>query len=88
MLGKCADRFRLCGIADLRTSPSPHVRKHVAKALRRLEAWNLLDEMAKLYPNDAKLQWFANAPLSRPSFPARLSRYVATVNDSHAGGAC
>jgi hypothetical protein len=61
------------------------VRKHVAKALRRVEAWSRLDEMANAYPDDAAIQWFAKAPLTHRPFRERLSRYVQSVDDSHAG---
>ncbi|MCI0333445.1 MAG: hypothetical protein L0228_09500 [Planctomycetes bacterium] len=85
LLGKCADRFRHYGLQQFRHHPSPQIRKHVAKALRRVEAWSLLDEMARAYPDDAKIQWFAKAPVTQRPFPERLSNYVRSVDDSHAG---
>lgn len=85
LLGKCADRFRLYGIAGRCDDPSPKVRKQVAKALRRTEAWSVLEKMARAYPNDEKVQWFAKAELRHRPFPERLSSFVRSVDDSHAG---
>ena len=84
LLSQAADRFRLRGISDFCYDPSPQVRKHVAKALRRLEAWWLLQEMARAFPDDATVQWFAHAPLSHRPFPDRLRNFVRNVDDSHA----
>jgi hypothetical protein len=46
LLSKHADRFRLHRLDEYADDPSPEVRRHVAKALRRLEAWAQLREMA------------------------------------------
>ncbi len=85
LISKCADRFHLYGISEFRRDMSPNLRKHVAKALRRLQAWPLLEEMAALYPEDAKVQWFATAHITHRPFADRLSNYVQSVDDSHAG---
>jgi len=82
---ECADRFRLCGLGSLRHDESPQVRKSVAKALRRLEAWSHLTEMAGNYPDDAKVQRFASAAKRRRPFPDRLKSYKLNIDDSHAG---
>jgi hypothetical protein len=83
--GECADRFRLCGLGSLRHHKSPRVRRSVAKALRRLEAWSLLNEMAATYPDDEKVQWFATAATLRRPFPDRLKNYKLNIDSSHAG---
>ncbi len=83
--GKCADRFRLYGLSAFCHYQSPTVRKHVAKALRRLEAWSLLDEMAAAFPDDEKIRWFASAPTSHGPFEKRLKNFKRNVDDSHAG---
>jgi hypothetical protein len=41
--------------------------------------------MATLYPQDATIQYFANSPVTHRPFAERLSNYVASVDDSHAG---
>ena len=64
--------FGCTGWPAIAYDPSPQIRKHVAKALRRLEAWSLLDEMAAAYPDDDKIQWFANAPTTHRPFAERL----------------
>jgi hypothetical protein len=84
LLSQCADRFRLRGITDYRDDPSPQVRKHVAKALRRLEAWYLLDEMARLDRDNKTIQWFARAPNNYRPFDERLASFVRTLDDSYA----
>jgi hypothetical protein len=83
--GKCANRFRLYGLSGFCYYRSPMVRKHVAKALRRLEAWSLLDEMAAAFPDDERIRWFANAPISHGPFAERLANFKRNVDDSHAG---
>jgi hypothetical protein len=83
--GKCADRFRLYGLSAFCYDGSPIVRKHVAKALRRLEAWSLLDEMAAAFPDDERIRWFATAPISHGPFAERLANFKRNVDDSHAG---
>jgi hypothetical protein len=87
LLSKVADRCRLMSIDEYTTDPSLSVRRHVAKALRRLEAWRLLDEMAKHNPDDARIQWFAFAPTRKRAFPERLRNFTANVNRSHAAEA-
>jgi hypothetical protein len=81
---QCADRFRLYGLSAFCNDQSPLVRRHVAKALRRLEAWALLDEMAAACPDDARIQWFAHAHTTRRPFPDRLENFTRNVDDSHA----
>jgi hypothetical protein len=77
----------LYGLPPFRFDPSPQIRKHVAKALRRAEAWVLLDDMARAFPSDAKVQWFAcaNLPASKRSFAERLHNFAQHVDDSHVG---
>ncbi|HEY3393963.1 MAG TPA: hypothetical protein VGK58_14720 [Lacipirellulaceae bacterium] len=83
--GKCADRFRLYGLSAFCYDRSPMVRKHLAKALWRIEAWSLLDEMVRAFPDDEKIRWFANAPISHGPFEERLAVFKRNVDDSHAG---
>lgn len=76
LLSRVANRFQLCGIQHFRHDPSPAVRKHVAKALRRLEAWQWLDEMARAHPDDRFTQWCAGAPRVAARFSIRLQRFI------------
>jgi hypothetical protein len=83
LLSQTADRFRLRGISAFCDDPSPQVRKHVAKALRRLEAWKLLEDIARANRDSRPIQWFAHAPLIHRPFRERLEHFVTTVDDSH-----
>jgi hypothetical protein len=84
LIGKCVDRFRLYGLAGLWNDPSPVVRRQVAKALRRAEAWSQLAEMARAYPDDDRIVWYATAPPTHRPFAQRLTNYVGSIDDSHA----
>jgi hypothetical protein len=85
LVGEFSDRRHLYELKTFRHDPSPQIRRHVAKALRRLEAWSYLREMAAADPDDARIQWFAKAPTTHAPFAERLNRYTRCVDDSHAG---
>ena len=85
LVGEFSDRSRLYELKTCRHDPSPQIRRHVAKALRRLEAWSYLRDMAAAYPGDARIQWFATAPTTHAPFAERLRNYKRSVDDSHAG---
>jgi hypothetical protein len=80
LMSRCTHRFHLYEIKEFCNDPSPHVRRHLAKALRKLEAWKLLEGMAATYPGNSAIQWFANAPTSRRSYAERLARYVENID--------
>jgi len=82
LIGKSTDRFRQYDLKAFAHYPSPQVRRHVAKALRRLEAWAVLRQMAASYPDDQKIQWFALAPTVRRSFHERLQNFQRHVDGS------
>lgn len=82
LLGRCASRFKLRGIENCTLDCDPATRKQVAKALKRLEAADRLQEMAAAWPHDAWVQRYARRVVAPPSpFAERLARYVA-----HTGG--
>jgi hypothetical protein len=82
---RCANRFRLHGMTSYCRHPSPQVRRHVAKSLRRLEAWSHLQMMAVENPDDPKIQWFATTPTVHRSFASRLTSFTRQLDSSHAG---
>jgi hypothetical protein len=84
LTSQLANRTRLFDIEEYCDDPSPVVRKHVAKALRKLEAWPLLGKMLTADPDDAKLHWFASAPIRQRPFSESLEKYSQTVDQSHA----
>jgi hypothetical protein len=84
LLSKHANRFFLLGINEHCDDISPVVRKHVAKALRRLEAWALLKKMAARHPQDERLRWFATAPTTKRPFSERLRDFRTGIDASHA----
>jgi len=85
LLGEFSDRRHLHELKTFRHDPSPQIRRHVAKALRRLEAWSYLRDMAAANRDDARIQWFATAPTTHAPFARRLENYKRCVDDSHAG---
>jgi hypothetical protein len=85
LIGRQVDRFRLWGLNHDWLHPSAQVRWQVAKALRRAEAWRLLEEMARRDPHNERLQIVALSPGQRRPFRERLRAYKRDVDDSHAG---
>ncbi|HEX2474513.1 MAG TPA: hypothetical protein VHK01_07205 [Lacipirellulaceae bacterium] len=85
MIGQCAARLHLPGIDDYCFHPDPQIRRHVAKALRRLEAWALLEMMSGAYFHDPVIQRYAKT-ITEPHrpFTERLARFKRLVDDSHA----
>jgi hypothetical protein len=82
LLSKHASRFFLLGIDEHCNDINPAVRKQVAKALRRLEAWPPLKKMAARHPEDERLQWFATAPTTKRPFSERLQNFRTGVDAS------
>jgi len=87
LLSRFADRCRLFGIDDYIHDASPSVRKHVAKALRRLQAWQHLEVMAAENPADAAINWYAKTPYLKRQFSERLRNYSVNVDQSRAAEA-
>ena len=85
LVGEYSDRKHLYELKTFRHDPSPQIRRHVAKALRQLEAWSFLREMAVANRDDARIQWFAGAPTPHAPFAKRLENFKRCVDDSHAG---
>jgi hypothetical protein len=87
LIGQCGARCRLFDIIEFGNHPNPVVRRHVAKALRRLEAWSRVSAMAKANPHDPRIVWYARAPLAKRPFGERLKNFAQHVDDSHAAEA-
>jgi hypothetical protein len=85
LLGRCGNRYHSYPLSEICRDQPTQTRKHLAKALRRLEEWWLLEELAKLYPYDKRLQRLAMSAISRRPFRERLTQYARSVDDSHAG---
>jgi hypothetical protein len=85
LVGRFSDRMHLYELKKFRYDPSPQVRRHVARALRRLEAWKFLQDMAERNPDDARIQWYATAGTTHGPFELRLRKFALNVDDSHAG---
>lgn len=84
LLSKHANRFLLLGIETTQSDYSPLVRKRTARALRKLEARELLAEMASEYPEDEALQWYATFTANPKTHRERLEKYVASVRSPDA----
>jgi len=87
LLSRHASRFFLFGIQRSSDDDSPMVRKHVAKALRQLEARELLIAMATQNPDDRAITWFATFTANHNSFRDRLERFFHTTDDSNRSAA-
>jgi hypothetical protein len=87
LLGRTADRFRLYGLEEFAYSRSPLARRHAARALRRLEAWPHLESIARRYPNDRRLQWYARASIIKRPHAERLRNFAGHVDATHAAAA-
>lgn len=84
LFGKCTNRYQLYELTHRIHDPSAQMRRHIARALRRLEAWELLREMAQASPADATIQWIANKASGRRAFVERLKDFTLNVDNSHA----
>lgn len=84
LLSRHANRFVLLGIEERRDDFSPMVRKRVARALRRLEARELLAEMADAYPEDVAVQWYAHFQPNPKTYSQRLENFVNSVGRNQA----
>jgi hypothetical protein len=87
LLGRCADSCRLYDLPDFARDASPVVRRHAARALRRLEAWSQLEDVARLFPNDRRLQWYAYATIIKRPHSERLRSFTQFVDASNAAAA-
>lgn len=76
LLSRSTSRCHLLGISDHKDSTDRSLRKHVAKALRSLEARPQLLEMAQSWPDDPWVQRFARDRVPR-LFNKRLARFTA-----------
>jgi hypothetical protein len=85
LIGKCCDRFHSYPISEICRHQSAQYRKHIAKALKRLEEWWMLEDFARLYPDDATVQRIAAPTTTHRPFRQRLLQYSRLVDDSHAG---
>jgi hypothetical protein len=84
LMSRFSDRMHLYEIKTFRDDVSPNIRRHVAKALRRLEAWPSLRDMADANRGDSRIQWYATAPTAHLPFAKRLQRFTFNIDDSHA----
>jgi hypothetical protein len=82
LIGRFSDRMHLYELKTFRHDPSPHVRTHVAKALRRLEAWSLLQEMSQADPDDDRIRWYATSSTTHRPFAERLKNFTSNIDVS------
>jgi len=87
LLSKHANRIILLGLDKRYWDPSPQVRKHLAKALRRLEAWQILEKMVAEHPNDTKVSWFARSTPNQKNYRDRLANYSSGIDQTHRAAA-
>jgi len=87
LIGRCSERFHSYPLSKFCCRQSSQSRKHLAKALRRLQERWLLENLAGLYPEDTRLQRIATDVFRFRSFRERLAAYASGVDDSQAGEA-
>jgi hypothetical protein len=87
LLGRMATRTEHFGLFERALDSPPAGRRHAARALRRIEAWEKLRTLAQLNPDDAKIAWYAHAPTTKRDFGQRLRNFAAHVDGSHASDA-
>lgn len=84
LLGRRALRIDHLGLFEYALNASPAGRRHAARALRRVEAWEKLRTLAKLSPDDPKIRWYAYTPVAKRNFDERLRNFAEHVDHSHA----
>jgi hypothetical protein len=87
LLGRSASPFQLYSLPEFALHDSPAVRRHAARALRRLEAWSQLAEAARRFPQDKRLQWYAHASIVKRPYDERLRNFAQYVDSSNAAAA-
>jgi hypothetical protein len=55
--------------------------------MRRLEGWSQLAEVARSFPEDARLQWYANASIVKRPYADRLRSFTRFLDASNAPAA-
>jgi hypothetical protein len=87
LLGRCAIRTEHLGLFECALHASPVGRRHAARALRRIEAWEKLRTLARLHPYERQVVWYATAPVTKRDFPERLRNFAAQIDATHADDA-
>lgn len=83
LLGRSASKHSTIGLETLPGDKDPRTRCHFARALRRLESWPRLRQLADDYPDDEFVQAMLALPHNR-NFRQRLARFAEHVDQSHA----
>jgi hypothetical protein len=87
MLGRCATRVQHFDLLEFASDASPPTRRHAARALRRVEAWEKVTRLADAAPDDRRLAWYAHAPTTKRVFAARLQNFAEHLDRAHAAEA-
>jgi hypothetical protein len=75
--GRCGGTLGTASIARFANDPDDATRKEVARALRRMQAWGPLQEMAD-GETDPRIQRLATAPASKP-YAQRLANFTKRI---------
>jgi hypothetical protein len=81
--GRCHGRLGMAAIARLWFDPDVSLRKEVARALKRMEAWGYLREIETSDPNP-RVRRLASPPIRR-AFANRLADFVASLHRRDVG---
>lgn len=75
--GRCGSALGTASIVRFANDPDEATRKEVARALRRMQAWGPLQEMADVETNP-RIQWLATVHASKP-YAQRLANFTKRV---------
>lgn len=87
LLGRCASQTKHFNLMDFAIDGSLPVKRHAARALRRVQAWTQLAALAASAPRDQRLAWYAYTTPTKHPFPKRLANFTEHVDQSHAAEA-
>jgi hypothetical protein len=87
LLGRCATVNQHFDLFEFALDASPPARRHAARALRRVEAWERVARLADASPGDPKIAWYASTPTTKRDFRERLRSFAEHVDSSRAAEA-
>ena len=82
LLGRCSTRYSRYGLEAMDAEQTAISRRHYARALYRVEAWQRLRDLCMAYPEEPRLAALLTMKYRRP-LASRLARFAEHVDRSH-----